>query len=353
MLCVAKATSIGQAAGSKPWVSENFEAYAQYLNGRPFFNYALEFVEPHLKQVAGDAKLILQLQRKLNESPAAYILGNWIPQAWGGRISSHEKQGYIIHFRAELLHAATRMKYSQVVEALLIAGTEVEACIDGSTPLMVTAESGDLATARILLDRGALIGARNGNKQEALHLAAANGHNLVVGLLIERGADREAMDKENRTALHLAAANGHNLVIELLVCGGADKNAKDVLGWEPLHTAAWGGREATIHMLIQRFGVNKEGRDECGWTALHVAAMNGCEGASRWLIEHLGADKEARDNAGWTALHFAAALGLEETAKLLNEKLGVDKGVRNKEGKTPRDLAQRLWVLWAPGLGTP
>jgi hypothetical protein len=39
-----------------------------------------------------------------------------------------------------------QLKYSQVVEALLIAGAEVETCIDGSR-LMVTVESGDLATA--------------------------------------------------------------------------------------------------------------------------------------------------------------------------------------------------------------
>jgi ankyrin repeat protein len=389
MLCAADTTSIDQAVGSKSWTSEHFEAYAQYLSGRPFFNYALVYVKQHLQQcgqVAGASELISQLYKKLNESPAAYVVENWIPRAWGQRIPAGEQQGYGKRFRAELLHAATRMRYSQVVEALLIAGAEVEACIDGSTPLMVTAKSGDLATARILLDGGALIGARDGNKQEALHLAAANGnnpvvgllidrgaekeakddkrqtalhlaaangHNPVVGLLIDRGAEKEAKDDKRQTALHLAAANGHNPVIKLLVDKGANKKAKDVLGWEALHTAAWNDHEATIQMLIRSFGANTEERDKCGWTALHVAAMNGCDGASRWLIEHLGADKEAKDDLGWTALHFVAALGLEDTAQLLIETLDVGRGVRNKEGKTARDLAQGGWVLWALGLGTP
>ena len=378
MLCAAKTSSVDQEAGGKPWTTENFEAYAQYLSGRPFFNYALEYVERHLQQcgqVAGDLDLISQLCKGLNNSPAAYILGNWIPRAWGQRVPGHEQQGYGEEFRAALLHAATRMKCPTVVEALIIAGAEAEACLDGKTLLMVAAERGDLATARVLLERGVPIEAKSGNKQTALHLAAASGHKPVVGLLIDRGAgkeakdengqtplhlaainghnpvacllidrgaDKEAKDNEGQRALHLAAANGHNEMIELLVERGANKNAKDVFGWGALHTAAWNDRGATIRMLAKSLGAKKEERDRRGWTAFHVAAMNGCDNASRYLIEHLGAEKEAKDSAGWTALHFVAARGLEETAQLLIKTFGVGRGARSKKGKMAQDLAQEL-----------
>ena len=377
MLCTAKTSSIDQQAGSNSWKPENFEAYAKYLKGRPFLKYVLENTKRHLQkcgQIAQDSKLVSQLCEKLNESPTAvFLLGNWIDQDWRQRVTTCQEISYGEDFRTELLHTATRMKYPQVVEALLIAGAQVEACLDGKTPLMVTAEIGDLATARLLLDRGALTAmkdgkkqtalhlaaanghssvasllidrgaekeAKNAEKQTALHLAAANGHSTVVRLLIDRSADKEAKDTEKQTALHLAAANGHNSTLKLLVDKGADKEAKDVLGWKALHTAAWNGHEATILMLVQNLGASKEGRDEWGWTALHVAVMNGCDAASRLLVQDLGADKEAKDDVGWTALHFAAALGLEDTAQLLIKTLDVDRDAEDDERETAQDLAQ-------------
>ena len=93
MLCASKTASIDLAAGSKPWTSEHFEAYARYLSGRPFFNYAIGFVKRHLQQCrqdGGDSELASQLSKKLNETPAAYVLGNWIPEAWGQRIIGSE-----------------------------------------------------------------------------------------------------------------------------------------------------------------------------------------------------------------------------------------------------------------------
>ena len=375
MLCASKATSINQVAGSKPWTSECFEAYARYLNGRPLFNYALGFAKRHLQQcgqVSRDSELISQLSEKLKEGPAAYILGNWIPEAWGQSTLDHGQQVYSMDFRASLLHAATRMGYPQVVEALLIAGAEVEARVNGKTPLMVAAESGDQPTAGVLLDHRAFIEARDGNERVALHLAAANGcshvvgllldrgadkeakddkmqtalhlaaadgHNPVVGLLIGRGTDKEAENREGQTALHLAAANGHIPVIKLLIDRGANKEAKDILGWGALHMAAWNGHVTTIDTLVQSFHANKEERDKRGWTALHLAAMNGHKTATRWLVERLGADKEATDDLGWTALHFVAALGLGDAAQLLIKTLGVDTNARNRDGGTAEGLA--------------
>ena len=385
MLCATKIASIDQAAGGKAWTTEHFEAYAQYLSRRPFLNYALEYVERHLQrcgQAAGNTELLSQLHKELNEVPAAYVLGNWVPQAWGERVPGrkhqdygktfraalrhtvaymkipvayisnnsmpwarnldHEQQEHGKNFRAVLLHAATRMKYTQVVEALLIAGAEVEARFGGKTLLMVTAVGGDLATAGVLLDRGALVASKDGNGQTVLHLAAANGHDHVARLLIDRGADKESRDGKGQTPLHLAAANGHDPAIRLLVDRGANKEAKDVFGWGLLHTAAWNDQEATIQMLVKTLNANKEERDNSGWTALHVAAMNGCDAASRCLIEHLDADREAKDDMGWTALHFVAALGLKETAQLLIKTFDVDRGARNKRENTAKDLARDL-----------
>ena len=271
ILCANAASILDRAVGSKSWTSEQFEIYAAYLSERPFLNYALGYVEQHLQkcgQVSGDSKLISQLHMKLSEIPAAYIFTNWIPQSWGPRIPHHEQQDQGKHFRAELLHAAARMKYSQVVEMLLVAGAEVEACRDGRTPLMVAAESGDMATALVLLDRGALIEAGDVKGQTALHLAAANGHNPMAGLLLDRGADKESKDNKDQRPLHLAAANGQNPVVRLLIDQGADKEAKDGGGQTTMHLAAVNGHETTAQLLVDA-SANTEDKDNSGRATHH------------------------------------------------------------------------------------
>ena len=330
LLCIANTSSIDHQAGRNSWKPENFEACAHYLKRRPFFNYALGYIKQHLmecSQFVRDSELASQLCPKLNESRAAvHLFGNWIPQDWGQRVVTNEELDHGKQFRAALLHTATRLKYSQVVEGLLIAGAEVDACLDDKTPLIISAEGGDLATARVLLDQGADIGKRDGDKRAALHLAAANGHSLAAKLLLQRGADKEAKDIIGWTALHLAVENGHDTVVRLLIDQAADKEAKDNLGWTLLHLAAANGHSLLAKLLTDR-GADKEAKDQEGRTALHIAAANGHSHVAGLLIDQ-NCDKEAKDREGQTALHIAAANGHNPVIILLNDK-GANKEARD------------------------
>ena len=322
LLCIANTSSIDHQAGRNSWKPENFEACAHYLKRRPFFNYALGYIKQHLmecSQFVRDSELASQLCPKLNESRAAvHLFGNWIPQDWGQRVVTHEELDHGKQFRAALLHTATRLKYSQVVEGLLIAGAEVDSCLDGKTPLIISAEGGDLATARVLLDQGADIGKQDGDKRTALHLAAANGHSPAAKLLLQRGADKEAKDIIGWTALHLAAASGHHTVTGLLIDQAADKEAKDNLGWTLLHLAAANGHSLLAKRLIDQ-GADKEAKDREGQTALHLAAANGHRLVAELLIDQ-GCDKEAKDREGQAGLHIAAANGDNPTIRLFIDK---------------------------------
>ena len=339
ILCASKTASIDQAAGSKPWTSEQFEDYARYLSGRPFLNYALGFVKRHLQQfgqVTGVSELASQLFKTLNEIPAAYVLENWIPEAWGQRIVGCEQQDYSKEFRAKLLHTATHMGYPQVAEALLIGGAEVEACLEGNTPLMVAAKRGDLATARVLLDQKALVGARDGNNRMALHLAAANGHSPVVELLLDRGADKEARKYKEQTALHLAASNGHSPVVELLCNRGADMGAKDGKEQTALHLAVANGHGPVVELLLNR-SADMEAKDGKSQTTLHLAAENG-HGPVAELLLNRGADMEAKDGKSQTALHLAAANGHGPIVELLLNR-GADIEAKDISKRTALHLA--------------
>jgi uncharacterized protein len=66
-----------------------------------------------------------------------------------------------------------------------------------------------LTVARLLLDRGADVNARQAGGFTPLHGAAANGDRDMAELLVDRGADPCLRNEEGRTPYDLARARGH------------------------------------------------------------------------------------------------------------------------------------------------
>ena len=61
-----------------------------------------------------------------------------------------------------------------------------------------------------------------------LHLAAQTGNVAVAGLLLSKSTQQlKIRDKKGRTPLLLASANGHKDMAQLLIGQGADPNAPD------------------------------------------------------------------------------------------------------------------------------
>ena len=73
--------------------------------------------------------------------------------------------------------------------------------------------------ARLLLDRGADINARNGRGGTPLHSATRI---EVIRVLLERGANVNGKDKQGRTPFKLAKERGHNEIMKLLLEHGAE-----------------------------------------------------------------------------------------------------------------------------------
>jgi len=326
------------------WKLEHFKAYADYLYKRPFISYALNHLTQHIrecKQLVNLEKIVTLLSEKLSNNPASLLLESWIESHLQVNIAASEKKSVAEDFRNNLLHAATEMKYSQVVEAVLTTGVNKEACVGGKTPLLVSAETGDIATAEVLLRKGARIDAKNDEKQTALLLAAAEGHDTMVSLLVNNGANKEEVDKYGRTALHHAAWNGHDSTVQLLVKAlGADMEATDNMGSTSMHYAAGGGHDNTVKQLAG-IGAKIDTEDSAKQTALHWAAIFGHDGTIQLLVKDLGANNNAEDNNGHTALHFAAFLGRKSTVRLLVGTLQMNKDAKNRKGKTALDITQQ------------
>lgn len=87
-----------------------------------------------------------------------------------------------------LLHVAALAGDARAVAAAL-ASVPIDApTAGGETALMLAAQSGDLASVELLLDRGAVVDATTPQGNTALMMAAASGRTAVIGCLVARGA---------------------------------------------------------------------------------------------------------------------------------------------------------------------
>ena len=136
----------------------------------------------------------------------------------------------------------------------------------GVTALMVAAGNcNDAAEARLLLDRGADINARDEDGVTPLINEAANHSDLdrmmlvplsneTLPLLLDRGADVNVQDRWGRTALMLAVEALRPDATKLLLAKGADATLKDMSGQTAYARAAKMGMRDELRVLRQ-FGV--------------------------------------------------------------------------------------------------
>jgi ankyrin repeat protein len=206
------------------------------------------------------------------------------------------------------------------VRELIAAGAPVNRRELTGTALHLAVAKGNAAIVAALVDAGADLEAE-GDPGEArpLHLAAIVDQPDVARLLIERGAALEARDAEGRTPLMVAAAFATNDIGALLLRAGADIEAVDTLGRAPIHHAAMSGDADLILMLLAR-GVDVDVRSgNAQMTPLHFAAGFSDLSAILVLASH-GADLDVRDRTGSNAFDHAsrcrAMLALDLLRKL-------------------------------------
>ena len=119
--------------------------------------------------------------------------------------------------------------------------------MEGATPFLLAAVSGDVALMRILAENGADPLLKGSEDTPPLMVAAAAGpirENLrseeqrrnaleAVKLAVELGADVNAVDQGARTAMHEAAYTGADAIIQFLADQGARVDVKDERGVTP------------------------------------------------------------------------------------------------------------------------
>lgn len=143
---------------------------------------------------------------------------------------------------------AVAERNSEMIEQLLVHGAKPDSqSNDGITPLMLAAKNGDLATCQSLIGLGADVNAQDhvslsaqkvivtkyngpifwpGGRMTPLMLAADNGYLAVARLLLENGADATLRDASGRTAPEFASHKNYHEVHDLIL--GASRAAVEV-----------------------------------------------------------------------------------------------------------------------------
>lgn len=250
-------------------------------------------------------------------------LFNAIERADIKRVGALLKQGANVNARgvggySPLIRALNKRDVA-LVKLLLDKGANASASDNyGNTPLSFAIDS-DLANnttfARLLLDHGASVKGRDGAL--ALFLVAMNRDLATAKLLLARGADvnatRERNEQSGETALTAATTFGDLDIMRYLLDKGADVNFQGVLGETPLMYGAIQTEPEVVRLLLNR-GAKANTQNKKGETAL-MLGVESPEIVSLLLAR--GALVNMRDHEGGTALMQAAKIGRSESVQLL------------------------------------
>lgn len=225
-----------------------------------------------------------------------------------------------------------------LLSSLITSETVLQNDSSGNTLLHITIEKhGDIKVVEMILDRKAMVNARNKEGDTSLHLAVRQNEQAIGSLLLSRGADIFAPNSKGESPLYLAFYSSGN-VREWLLTNNTLK-ARDGLGNTILHYAAQWKMDQHIPLIIDK-GANVEAANATGETPIFAAVKVNSSSTIR-ILKSQGAMITARDILGNSCLHAAVRWDAPKAAEELLA-LGIDVNAHALNGKTPLHDAVRL-----------
>ncbi len=226
---------------------------------------------------------------------------------------------------------------------------------EGTTPIHVCAESGNIECLRILLRKKVDINKKDACFLTPIHLAASGGHTECLQLLIDHGAhlnevdiwgwtplhrsvinhqfaaaitllkagcNTNVADENKRIALHVAASYGHRVLLKKLVYAGSSLNWQDARGRTPLYLAVVGKHARVVEDLIQ-YGCDMNLATTSNVTPLTLAAQKGHEDCVRVLLETGARCTNSRSSRGAVPLESALLRALNRDGKKFKHYVSI------------------------------
>ncbi|MCX5753137.1 MAG: ankyrin repeat domain-containing protein [Candidatus Krumholzibacteria bacterium] len=229
------------------------------------------------------------------------------------------------------IHEAVRGGNIQAVRQLVAADRSILATkeADGSTPLHIAAQSGNLDMTKLLLDLGADVKLGDNENSNALHVAAIGANTAVIDLLLAKGMDVNSADVNGMTAVLFAGSRGKWDAVQYLASKGARLDCRATGGTGLVHFAARRGNLDVLKQLVAAGLSLSCGPDQWGATPLGGAAQRGQMEVMTFLLEN-GANPNEVPPDGESPLMNAAGAGKRDAVRLLLDK-GADPNYRLNE----------------------
>ncbi|TAK58171.1 MAG: ankyrin repeat domain-containing protein, partial [Bacteroidetes bacterium] len=210
---------------------------------------------------------------------------------------------------------------------------------NGQTPLMLAICSRNVDAVKQLVASGADVKAKDKQRMNALHYAAAVGSlDMVKYFVEEQKLDVKSEASEAVTPLHVAASMDKPEIVEYLLLNGAKLDAKTSEGFTALHYAAQNGNFDLVKSFEAKGAKHLDAQFIVWRKTLYGAAQYAKEWGSLGLVGMLV--YSARDNRShnWKPIHLAARNGHNDIVQFLRQT-GEMVTAKTDDKLTPLHLA--------------
>ncbi|KAJ5329918.1 hypothetical protein N7452_010308 [Penicillium brevicompactum] len=281
----------------------------------------------------------------------------WTPMQWSARYGESEIIKHLIKRNVSLdygpivvpLALAARRCQEEIVAQLIEAGADIEAVNNrGENALHEAAAYGHESLTAFLLSKGARVDVQDSNNLTALSRSVGNKYPnpRVIQTLIDAGSNIEHKDSRGRTQLTLAATRGTHVGVRILLQNGADPTSVDVDGYTALAHAAQHGHSFSVLEFLT-WNENESAK------AIEQDSL-ASSGKNRTCASFI----DIPDNRIRTPLFLATLYGQEESVRILVSK-GASLDIATCAGRTPlsfandtkdqvseieNDIMRRIWI---------
>lgn len=237
----------------------------------------------------------------------------------GASLDAKDKYGDTV------IHVASQLGHIEVVK-FLIETKKVAVDAQGGYGQIALMYSKNEEIAKLLIENGADLYAKDTRKGMLIHLAAEKGWVEILRLLVEtKHFPVDAKGNEEETALMRASSIE---AAELLFRNGASLYARDIGGNMGIHLAAHNNHIEVVKFFISK-GVPINAKGRSGKTALMISHSH--EDMARFLLEN-GSSPYEMDEFGNMAIHLASKNGWIEVMRVLLQVLKFPVDTLNAKG---------------------